>query len=641
VIMNTNGILKYSCLLVLLMEVIAADPVQARGSASVDNPKKDSAMNGMELASKPPMGWNSWDCYGTSVTEKEVKANAAAMKKDLARFGWEYIVVDIQWYEPRAKAGGYRPDAVLEMDEYGRLIPAPNRFPSSRDGKGFKPLADHIHSLGLKFGIHILRGIPRQAVLKNTPILGTKFCAKDIADPKSVCPWNTDMVGLDMSKPGAQAYVDSIVSMYAAWGVDFIKADDMAAPVYHASEIEALSKAIARCGRPMVLSLSPGGGNEPSNFKHLRGRAQMWRVSDDLWDSWGQLKPQFENASKWRGLGGPGHWPDLDMLPLGRISIRGERGRDRWSLLTRVEQRTLMTLWAIFRSPLMMGGDLPSLDGFTRSLLTNPAVLEVNQASKDNAELMRREGHVAWGARSLDDRHIYVALFNLRKEASRVELPLAALDASGRSPIVDLWGGKNRSPRDGMLSVVLPAHGSGLYRLEADPAWYQTRKDTAFKLKPTPVKLLPSVLWRVRAGTEEPLRYSDGEVWSGDLGYLGGNAVETDRPIRAKSRRGLYQTERWGPEVVYTLPVTTGRYRVRLFFAETYVRKVGERVFDIWINGKRVLEDFDILKEAGAFETGVVREFTGISPSKKGTIQIKLVAKTQNAKVCAVEIVRE
>jgi len=207
-----------------------------------------------QLAPVPPMGWNSWDAYGTTIKESEVKANADAMASVLKKDGWQYIVVDIQWYEPNAQAHGYRPNAELAMDRYGRLIPAANRFPSSANGQGFKPLADYIHSKGLKFGIHILRGIPRQAVAQNVPILNSNVHAADIADKQNLCQWNTDMYGVDMSKPGAQAYYDSIVAQYAKWGVDFIKADDMSRP-YHKAEIEALHRAIVKSGRPIVLSL--------------------------------------------------------------------------------------------------------------------------------------------------------------------------------------------------------------------------------------------------------------------------------------------------------------------------------------------------------------------------------------------------
>src|SRR2546422_11322371 len=125
-------------------------------------------------APTPPMGWNSWDSYGTTVREDQVKANADWMAEHLAKYGSQYIVVDIQWYEPNAQGHDYKPGAPLTMDEYGRLLPAGNRFPSAAHGAGFKPLADYVHGKGLKFGIYIMAGIPRQAVDKNLPIQGTE-----------------------------------------------------------------------------------------------------------------------------------------------------------------------------------------------------------------------------------------------------------------------------------------------------------------------------------------------------------------------------------------------------------------------------------------------------------------------------------
>ena len=175
------------------------------------------------------------------------------MAEHLAKYGWQYIVVDIQWYEPNAQGHDYKPGAPLTMDEYGRLMPAVNRFPSSANGAGFKPLADYVHSKGLKFGIHIMRGIPRQAVEKNLPIKGTSYRAADVADKDNACRWNPDMWGVDTTKPGAQAYYDSIAELYASWGVDFIKADDMGSHLYQPAEIKALSHAIRKTGRPMVL----------------------------------------------------------------------------------------------------------------------------------------------------------------------------------------------------------------------------------------------------------------------------------------------------------------------------------------------------------------------------------------------------
>ena len=415
------------------------------------------------LAPTPPMGWNSWDAFGTTVTEAEVKANADVMASTLKQFGWEYIVVDIQWYEPNAKAHGYRPNAYLAMDGNGRLIPAVNRFPSSANGQGFKSLADYVHSKGLKFGIHILRGIPRQAVIENAPILGSTARAADIADKQNLCAWNTDMYGVDMSKPGAQAYYDSLVALYSHWGVDFIKADDMSRP-YHKAEIEALHRAIQKSGRPIVLSLSPGPAplNEVEN---LRANAQMWRIEDDLWDNWASVKNMYFRAEDWAPFIVPGHWPDADMLPLGHIGIRAERGNDRMSKLSHDEQRTVMTLWSICRSPLMYGGDLASLDRFTRSLLTNADVLAVNRNSSTN-KVVYKQGEVrVWSALSGKAGVRYLAVFNLSNADSNVELEWAQVGISSAPQMTqELWTGKvSASPS--ILKVELAPHASALYKL--------------------------------------------------------------------------------------------------------------------------------------------------------------------------------
>ena len=205
------------------------------------------------------MGWNSWDCYGTSVTEEEVLANATFMAEHLLEFGWDTVVVDIAWYDPDARAGGYNGDPAVVLDAHGRQLPAPNRFPSAVHGRGFGPLAAAVHALGLKFGLHIMRGIPRRAVAERTPILGTAWTADEIADRDNVCSWNPDNFGLDHHHPGAQAYYDSQVEQFARWGVDFIKADDMLSP-YHDAEIAAYARAIARSGREIVLWTADSGG---------------------------------------------------------------------------------------------------------------------------------------------------------------------------------------------------------------------------------------------------------------------------------------------------------------------------------------------------------------------------------------------
>ncbi|WP_308470961.1 glycoside hydrolase family 27 protein [Clavibacter michiganensis] len=248
----------------------------------------------------PPMGWNSWDSYGTTVTEEEVLANARFMAEHLLPSGWDTVVVDIQWYEPTARAGGYNEDPPVELDGFGRQMPAVNRFPSAAGGAGFGPLARAVHDLGLRFGIHIMRGIPRRAVQLDLPVEGTGSTASRIADTSSVCAWNPDNYGLDHDHPDAQAYYDGQLAQFAAWGVDLVKADDMLSP-YHHREIAAYHRAIERSGRDIVLSLSPGTHLSTAHLDHLRASAAMWRVSDDLWDRWSDVHDQFARMARWNG----------------------------------------------------------------------------------------------------------------------------------------------------------------------------------------------------------------------------------------------------------------------------------------------------------------------------------------------------
>ncbi|WP_238545292.1 MULTISPECIES: alpha-galactosidase [Streptomyces] len=413
---------------------------------------------------RPPMGWNSWDCYGTTVTEDEVLANAAFMRDHLLPHGWDTVVVDIQWYEPTARAHGYNPDAPLVLDDHGRQMPAPNRFPSAAGGAGFEPLAERVHRLGLRFGLHIMRGIPRRAVAARLPVAGTDWTADEIADTGSVCPWNPDNYGLNHDHPGAQAYYDAQVAQFAAWGVDFIKADDMLFP-YHEREITAYARAIARGGRPIELSLSPGTDVSLAHLDHLRDTATMWRVCDDLWDRWQDVEAQFARMARWAPWQSERGWADADMLPLGRIGIRAERGEDRLCSLTRPEQISLLTLWLISRSPLMMGGDLPTSPPETIELLTNDEALDVLWHSGNNREVLREKNLVLWTADDTDGHIRYAAVFSLADGPERVTVPLGSLGARPDDHIRELWTHTD-TPHDGhLLTANLPAHGSALYRL--------------------------------------------------------------------------------------------------------------------------------------------------------------------------------
>ena len=410
------------------------------------------------IAKHPPMGWNSWDCYGAAVTEDIVRQNADYMAKHLKPYGWEYIVVDIQWYQPTAINHAYEPFSTLNMDEYGRLLPAENRFPSAANGAGFKPLADYVHSLGLKFGIHIMRGMPRMAAHKHLPIKNSAFFCHEAGNPNSICAWNPDMYGLDCRKDSARAYYDSIFQLYAEWGVDFVKCDDIAREYPHCRrEIEVISEACRGCGRDMVLSLSPGPA-PVEQAEHLKQYANMWRITDDFWDEWRLLKAMFERAEKWCIHSAPGHWPDADMLPLG--ALRQCYDPDDWTKFTEAEQRTMMTLWPMMRSPLMIGGELTKNDAFTNSLLQNAEVLNIGKESFCGHPLWTTEAESVWVAPRRDGQGVYVALFNLSDEKRTVSV--AATQYEGGEKAVELWSKTSCDASCG-LSADLGPHDAVVY----------------------------------------------------------------------------------------------------------------------------------------------------------------------------------
>ena len=424
-----------------------------------------------DFIKKPPMGWNSWDCYGAGVTEDELLGNAEFMRDRLKQYGYQYVVCDIQWYEPAAKGNVYNNFADLCMDEYSRLIPAVNRFPSSANGAGFKPIADKIHSMGLKFGIHIMRGIPRQAVHRNTRIYGTTARARDIASQFSLCPWNTDMYGVDTEKRGAEEYYDSLFKLYASWGVDFVKVDDIANtefspqnPYSAEKEIEMIRAAIDRSGRDMVLSLSPGPA--PLNkAEHLSENANMWRISGDFWDRWDKLLNMFSLCEKWYTYVKDGSFPDCDILPLGKLCIdgsyMGDMGRD--SGFTKEEQKTMMTLWAVFRSPLFFGGELRLTDNYTLSLVTNPEVINVNQNSEKPLFVYNKGGIAVWQTKI--ENCTAVAVFNLSDEEKHYKLSFSDLGIENVRAVRDLWARKDIPKCENDVTVSLKPHSSAFFEI--------------------------------------------------------------------------------------------------------------------------------------------------------------------------------
>lgn len=399
----------------------------------------------------PPMGWNSYDYFDTTVNEAQVRENAEYMARYLKPHGWEYIVVDIEWYSKQAGQSRdkyqYVPFGELEMDEYSRLLPDVKRFPSSKDSKGFKPLADYVHDLGLKFGIHMMRGIPRIAAHTKTGIKGSDLRANEVADPYSICPWNPDMYGVDPESQGAQKYYDSLLELYSSWGVDFIKCDDICRMDAKSAKAEThmLHKAIQNCGRDIILSLSPGPAiiNEHDFYK---SNANMWRITDDFWDSWGSLMDMFDRCRQWQPYVSDNAYPDCDMLPIGTLG-KGF-GQERKTNFSIDEQKTMISLWSIFRSPLMIGANLVLLDDETLSLLTNERIYEMARSIRGSKEVYRDERFIVWEGRSLEKG--YTAIFNI-SDSIQKDMPVAIQEGS-----IEMWTGKVLCDKD---DISIAPHG--------------------------------------------------------------------------------------------------------------------------------------------------------------------------------------
>jgi alpha-galactosidase len=464
------ALLPYLCLFVFV------------GMLAVQVGAQSTAPSSAQLSPTPPMGWNSWDAYGLTINEADFRANVSVLAgmKDL---GWKYAVIDEGWYLQNP-VGADTASQKFVYDAHGRLIPALNRFPSATKGAGLKPIADWVHGQGLKFGIHLIRGIPRESVAANKPIAGagvgdSGFVAQDAADTSDVCPWNNDNYGIRDNAAG-QAWYDSMIALYAGWGVDYLKVDCIADRPYKVSEIRQIALAIKKAGRPIVLSLSPG----PTAVEHateIAQYAQMWRISDDHWDVWSHVPKAgesefpmgtlqaFSRLVPWRGYVGPGSWPDEDMLPLGYLGPHPGWGEARQSRFTEDESRTEFTLWAITRSPLILGGNLTKLDDFTRSLITNKAVLRMNQRVVTAhpvitlpPEWRKVRVWIASEQASLDTAR-YVAIFNLDDQPIEIRSSLEDLSPELRgSHLRDLWTGAEAAA-NGEVHVTLAPHASVLY----------------------------------------------------------------------------------------------------------------------------------------------------------------------------------
>jgi hypothetical protein len=450
------------------------------------------------IAATPPMGWNSWDAYGLTITEDQFRANVKVLATQLKPYGWNYAVIDEGWFFFNPQDRPHPEALVYAIDANGRYVPVPARFPSSGtasapvlaqqlnggpthkllfnfESTSFKPLADFVHAQGLKFGIHIVRGIPRASVEQNLPIANSAFHATDAADTTDACPWDPTNWGVK-DTPAGQAWYDSLLTQYAAWGVDLLKVDCIASHPYKIAEIRMIRRAIDKAGRPMVLSLSPGP-TALDNAAEVSAVAQMWRISDDIWDFWSNPKPwprsvlsQFETTAAWAKFSKPGNWPDADMLPLGELRPSPGDGQPRSTRLTPTEQRTQLTLWAMARSPLILGANLTQLDAPTLDLLTNRDLIQIDQTATASREVLHSGDVIAWTA-DLPSTFpggytTALAIFNTGDSQQIINSSFEAYNlAPDAYRIHDVWTGKTLAKVKSVESLTLEPHASTLWLL--------------------------------------------------------------------------------------------------------------------------------------------------------------------------------
>ena len=452
----------------------------------------------------PPRGWNSYDAFGASnesvtIANAAVLANSAAFKDS----GYVWVTIDAGWFA--AGNGKNYSYAAKRIDAYGRPIGSLEKYPSAAPDGSMAGVAAQVHALGLKFGLWYMGGLPHEAVDQNTPIKGTNYTARDLYQNVTYCPrWDKGWgYEVNHDHPAAQAWFDSLVELWSSWDIDFIKldcanAEDETRP--HRLDIMRVSDAMARDARGFVLSLSPGGFSNISQINDIRPFVSMGRATDDFWDVWGLYMNSGggggakSGASHWdaardlvagvRNTAPDQYWIDMDMLPFGRIGhtpwctkpFTGHGpGCARQTRYTADEEMSILTLWALVQSPLILGSDLTTLDAGTATRVTNPRVLAFTEDIGDAWEALRRNasggmaaGYLAWRASSKRGAGAgaagYAAVFNLADAAATVKVrwrDLGLLGGPGGS-VVDLWTGEVWTPPpdgDEFLTASLPAHG--------------------------------------------------------------------------------------------------------------------------------------------------------------------------------------
>ncbi|HXA59616.1 MAG TPA: carbohydrate-binding protein [Streptosporangiaceae bacterium] len=451
---------------------VAVPATQATAGTVTDAPTAPAtAATTTGLAATPYMGWSSWSMQSSKypglnpngnysyLTEANVLNQADALASKLKAYGYDYVNIDAGWWRDY----NWKP----EYDQYGRQTSDPVRFP-----RGMKPVADHIHSKGLKAGIYLPVGLEKEAYGGgNVPIWNAPGCTTAnivYPDLRTTNGWDSSYK-LNFDNPCAQKYIDSQAQMLADWGYDFLKLDGVGPGSFksgdnynNVADVAAWHKAIAATGRPIHLELS--WSLDISHAADWRQYSNGWRIDTDVecycstlvtWDN--SIKVRWNEAPAWSDKAGPGGWNDLDSLDVGNGQMDG---------ITNAERQSYMTLWAINKSPLFTGDDLTKLDSYGLSLLTNREVIAVDQNNSPIARPVTPMGdQQVWATKNPDGSYT-VALFNLASAPASVTADWAYLGFKGSASVRDLWSHQDIGNYNDKITETLPAHGSRLFTIK-------------------------------------------------------------------------------------------------------------------------------------------------------------------------------
>ncbi len=426
---------------------------------------------------RPVLGWSSWSFFRNTGDAAVDEAAARAMRSSgLERLGFRYINQDDFWYQCPGKQGP-------NVDKYGRWVVRTDRFPSGPHGEsGIAAVARYVHRLGLKFGIYVTPGISKQAVARNTKILGTRYTADDIATTARQNNYNCGgMTGIDYAKPGAQAFVDSTVGQFARWGIDYIKLDGITDR--NKADIRAWSRAIRHSGRPMQLDVTEGSYT-PALGPVLDRYATQWEYSADIENyggkgltNYGNVKQRFTTLSLWEPRFGGREFAgynDFDSVevgncagPVGSTNQFGTVSYPNGDGLAIPGRQTVLSLWSLAASPLILGTNLTRLCPADLRLLRNRAVLAVEQDGIDGSMIVN--GSTDKVVAKTERRGVVaVGLFNTTGARETISTTASALGlpASGRYRLVNLWTHRH-SWSHGAITATVAAHGVAYFQVRA------------------------------------------------------------------------------------------------------------------------------------------------------------------------------